>query len=88
MEPEVVATSPRPVKSRVPGCCGFDSEIVGHERAPRAQRLEGVTFFRGSLCYGKWRNAVDLRHLPEGTHSLAPRPGSLVRWTFREGSDQ
>src|ERR1017187_590465 len=31
-----------------------------------------------------WRNAVDLRHLPEGTHSLAPRPGSLVRWTFQK----
>src|SRR5437764_8492330 len=34
---------------------------------------------------GSWRNAVDLRHLPEGTHSLAPRPGSLDRWTFQIG---
>jgi len=34
-----------------------------------------------------WRNAVDLRHLPEGTHSLAPRPGSLVRLAFRNGDD-
>jgi hypothetical protein len=25
VEPEVVATSPYPVKSRVPVCCGFDS---------------------------------------------------------------
>jgi hypothetical protein len=25
---------------------------------------------------------VDLHHLPEGTHSLAPRPDSLVRLTF------
>src|SRR5215813_7567114 len=25
VEPEVVATSPCPVKSRVPVCCGFDS---------------------------------------------------------------
>ena len=33
----------------------------------------------------KWRNAVDLHHLPEGTHSLAPRPGSLDRWTFQIG---
>ena len=33
----------------------------------------------------KWRNVVDLRHLPEGTHSLAPRPGSLVRLTFQIG---
>ena len=32
----------------------------------------------------KWRNAVDLRHLPEGTHSLAPRPGSLVRLAFQK----
>ena len=37
--------------------------------------------FRGS----KWRNAVDLHHLPEGTHSLAPRPGSLDRLTFQIG---
>src|SRR5947209_3854661 len=33
----------------------------------------------------KWRNVVDLRHLPEGTHSLAPRPGSLARLTFQIG---
>src|SRR5437667_68483 len=35
-----------------------------------------------AACKG-WRNAVDLHHLPEGTHSLAPRPGTLVRLTFR-----
>ena len=28
---------------------------------------------------------MDLHHLPEGTHSLAPRPGSLVRLTFQTG---
>src|SRR5256884_2253180 len=33
----------------------------------------------------EWRNAVDLHHLPGGTHSLAPRPGSLVRLTFQIG---
>src|SRR5437016_8040766 len=32
-----------------------------------------------------WRNAVDLHHLPGGTHSLAPRPGPLVRLTFQSG---
>src|SRR5438876_6091644 len=32
-----------------------------------------------------WRNAVDSHHLPEGTHSLAPRPGTLVRLTFQNG---
>src|SRR6185437_8602399 len=31
----------------------------------------------------KDRNVVDSHHLPEGTHSLAPRPGSLVRLTFQ-----
>jgi hypothetical protein len=31
------------------------------------------------------RNAVDLHHLPEGTRSLAPRPGSLVRLIFQIG---
>ena len=25
---------------------------------------------------------MDSHHLPEGTHSLAPRPGTLDRWTF------
>jgi hypothetical protein len=31
-----------------------------------------------------WRNAVDLRHTPSrGAHSLAPRPGPLVRLTFQ-----
>ena len=34
----------------------------------------------------KWRNAVDLRHLPIGTHSLAPKPGSLVRLAFQKWS--
>ena len=34
----------------------------------------------------KWRNAVDLRHLPVGTHSLAPEPGSLVRLAFQKWS--
>ena len=29
---------------------------------------------------------MDLHHLPEGTHSLAPRPGSLVRLTFQIGA--
>ena len=33
----------------------------------------------------EWRNAVDSHHLPEGTHSLAPRPGSLDRLTFQIG---
>ena len=39
----------------------------------------------GAACKG-WRNAVDLHHLPEGTHSLAPRPGPLVRLTFQIGA--
>src|SRR5262249_19607893 len=33
----------------------------------------------------EWRNAVGLHHLPEGTHSLAPRPGLLIRWAFQIG---
>ncbi len=27
---------------------------------------------------------MDLRHLPEGTHSLAPRPGSLAGLAFQK----
>ena len=34
----------------------------------------------------KRRNAVDLRHLPEGTHCLAHRPGSLARLAFQNWS--
>src|ERR1051325_4380108 len=33
-----------------------------------------------------WRNVVDLHHLPKGTHSLAPRAGSLDPWTFQNWS--
>ena len=29
---------------------------------------------------------MDLRHLPVGTHSLAPKPGSLVRLAFQKWS--
>ena len=29
---------------------------------------------------------MDLRHLPEGTHSLAVRPGSLARLAFQNGA--
>ena len=36
--------------------------------------------------YKGWRNAVGLHHLPEGTHSLAPKPGSLVRLAFQKWS--
>ena len=39
-----------------------------------------------AACKG-WRNAVDLHHLPEGTHSSAPRPGSLDQLTFQIGAD-
>ena len=38
------------------------------------------------MATGDWRNAVDSHHLPEGTHSLAPRPGSLGRLTFQNGA--
>ena len=34
--------------------------------------------------FRKWRNAVDLHHLPEGTHCLANRPGSLARLAFQK----
>ncbi|HEY1789042.1 MAG TPA: hypothetical protein VGJ73_12845 [Verrucomicrobiae bacterium] len=46
-------------------------------------RMQGGRFAINLLSSPKtWRNVVDLRHLPEGTHCLANRPGSLVRWTF------
>ena len=47
-------------------------------------RARCVRLPRLAACKG-WRNAVDLHHLPGGTHSLAPRPGSLDRLTFQIG---
>src|SRR6266478_4734099 len=48
------------------------------------RRIDGSIVGESGLRSGKWRNAVDLHHLPEGTHSLAPRPGSLVRLAFQK----
>ncbi len=42
-----------------------------------------IFHLQSSILAQKWRNAVGLRHLPEGTHSLATRPGTLVRLTFQ-----
>ncbi len=48
--------------------------------------MRGIGRFTLNYTRNGWRNAVDLHHLPEGTHSLAPRPGSLVRLTFQIGA--
>src|ERR1035438_5843510 len=43
VEPEVVASSPYPIKSRVPVCCGFSSTKMVGERGLAPPRLtEGV----------------------------------------------
>ncbi len=49
MEPEVVATSPYPGKSRVPVCCGFDSLklVLAAGFAPAL-----ATFSTSCLCVG------------------------------------
>ena len=49
MEPEVVATSPYPGKSRVPVCCGFDSLklVLAAGVAPAL-----ATFSTSCLCVG------------------------------------
>jgi hypothetical protein len=39
VEPEVVATSPYPIKSRVPVCCGFSSTKMVGERGLAPPRL-------------------------------------------------
>ena len=46
--------------------------------------FDAAAFARPNVASEGWRNAVDSHHLPEGTHSLAPRPGSLGRLTFHE----
>ena len=48
--------------------------------------MHGRPLTAAPVAIGKERNVVDLHHLPEGTHSLAPRPGSLVRLTFQKWS--
>ncbi len=53
--------------------------------SPSSLRFDAAAFARRYDPSEGWRNAVDLHHLPEGTHSLAPRPGSLVRLTFQSG---
>src|SRR5258706_10182648 len=51
-----------------------------------ARLVSAIVNLQTSIIAVKWRNAVDSHHLPEGTLSLAPRPGSLVRLTFRNGA--
>src|SRR5436190_18281469 len=49
VEPEVVATSPYPIKSRVPVCCGFSSrKIAGRER-PCTSKAHRFSICR--VCY-------------------------------------
>ena len=60
MEPEVVATSPYPGKSRMPVCCGFDSMKLAAKPKLGERRLvlaAGVapalaTFSTSCLCVG------------------------------------
>src|SRR6185503_18138453 len=51
----------------------------------RTSCFDAAAFAREVVASEGWRNAVDLHHLPGGTHSLAVRPGSLVRLTFQIG---
>ena len=58
MEPEVVATSPYPIKSRVPVCCGFSS--VKMARPAEAQRAKAGARGRIRTCTVDALNVVSL----------------------------
>ena len=45
-----------------------------------------ILHFLSSIVVLKWRNAVGMLHLPEGTDCLANRPSPLVRLTFQKWS--
>ena len=70
MEPEVVATSPYPGKSRVPVCCGFDSLklVLAAGLAPAL-----TTFSTSCLCVGL-REQMEWSLQP-GSH----RPGYFTK---------
>src|SRR5258708_35568643 len=58
-EPEVVATSPYPIKSPVPAYCGFSS--VKMARSAEAQRAKTGARGRICTCTGDALNVVSLR---------------------------
>jgi hypothetical protein len=58
VEPEVVATSPCPIKSRVPVCCGFGS--VKMARRAEAQRAKVGARGGGCTCTGDALDVVSL----------------------------
>jgi hypothetical protein len=58
VEPEVVATSPNPIKSRVPVCCGFSSLKVA--RQAEAQRAKIGARGRIRTCTGDALDVVSL----------------------------
>jgi hypothetical protein len=76
VEPEVVATSPYPVKSRVPVCCGFDSLKLARravardvkQAKPASLRYVAATFPRSSVAREGWWAREDL-HL-QGSQTL------------------
>src|SRR5882724_1644332 len=65
--------------------CRAVARKLGVNARIRTTCFDAAAFARKGHASEGWRNAVDLRHLPEGTHSLAPRPGSLARWTLQIG---
>jgi len=48
-----------------------------------ARFASGLSTLNYQRSTGEWRNVVDMLDLPEGTHSLALRPGALDRLTFQ-----
>jgi hypothetical protein len=61
--------------------------VDGHENGNRRRSLSAPSTLNHQLSTKQWRNAVDSHHIPQsGTHSLAPRPGSLGRLTFQSGA--
>ena len=69
MEPEVVATSPSPVKSRVPVYCGFGSKkVLPAGFAPATARIRSPACM---ICYtsGALENLIDENGSPAWTRT-------------------
>ena len=78
---------PQRLKIAEPSGCkswGADRRVVNREQQTGSAQTRTALGVQVSPRRPIW-NAVDLHHLPEGTHCLANRPGALVRWTFQNG---
>src|SRR5258708_11837773 len=75
VEPEVVATSPYPIKSRVPVCCGFSSTKMVGERGLAPPRLTDSRSVGSSIpsepLARKWCSQPESHRQPQPSEDCA-----------------